>query len=962
MSSRRAGVWRGDVLRLMQALDDPEQQRQAVALAGFTWPPPAPAPQPALAVPEQIPVRYEPPPLAVTDHLPGPQVPLRTRVFTFIPPEPLAEPDVAAPAAPAPLPEAAPADFRYLLTPNPAIQGPPRLALTPDVRMGAFLRQHLRPPRLTQNLDTTRWVAELARGSLPRQLPRRQRLAWGQASGVFIHGGSPLEPLLADAHALMQRLRHEAGPAVHVAWWVDDEGWYVPQGEQWVLRKARHLPAVARALLVNAAPQASLSEWHRLGWRRLWRLAQQPGAVTALCPWGASSSVRHDTSATTKPLPWPGALRWVAWEHGRPLGAGRPAMPRVPADTLALGVERLLSFFTLAVRVEPDLLRAMRLRLGLPAQVEQLVWRHPAVGDYALAVQFHPDRLPAYRQALRQEPLGLRQAVAGLVQTHHVMLSPFIQLEEAALAAELADLPEEPRAGLRWSDVAQLMQAQPDDAGAQAAARYVGRAQGRVGPGVWQASPGLAHTWVLAQQESLLSGTAQVPAGLPAAWVAQWLGTSGAQDGLTLNQPWWLVLRPDGFWLEPEALRQGKGGHYDAWPLPGDVVRASGLVVQVGDELPVWIAAGVAQPHHLCPMLPDAQGWRVRIGPQTVGVREVIRPSWATGLGCDRQGVQVSFQTPWGQEDMLPWTGKAYEGSDGLGTDRFGLYWEFKLPKKQGGVQRFRWIEPGSFLMGSPETEAERDSDEGPQHRVTLTQGFWLADTVCTQALWLAVVGGENPSYFNGNDELPVEQVSWDDVMKVFMPKLQALLPKGLEATLPSEAQWEYACRAGTSTAYVWGDEVTPQMANIDTGQTTPVKTYPANPWGLFDMHGNVFEWCFDELRTYAAKAAVDPSGAAGNGLRVLRGGSWLNLARHANSTFRDLRKRSSRGDSFGFRVALRFKPNQGVEHPGIGTGGSEVQRSEISLAEPVVLSSSGTTAQKDRAFKLRLKEWVLVS
>lgn len=914
MSSHRAGVWRGDVLRLMQALDDPEQQRQAVALAGFMWP--QPVPQPALAIPEQMSERLDKQPHAATDHLPGPQAPLRTRVFTFVPPEPLAKTDVTAPAAPAPSPEAAPADFRYLLTPNPAIQGPPHLALTPDVRLGAFLRQQLRRPHLTQDLDTTRWVAELARGSLPRQLPRRQRLAWGQASGVFVHGGSPLEPLLADAHALIQRLRHEAGPAVHVAWWVDDEGWYVQQGEQWVLRKARHLPAVARALLVNAAPQANLSEWHRLGWRRLWRLAQQPGAVTALCPRGASSSVRHDTSASAKPLPWPGALRWVAWEHGRPLGEGRPALPGVSADALARGVERLLSFFTLAVRVEPDLLRAMRLRLGLPAQVELLAWRHPAVGDYTLAVQFHPDRLPAYRQALRQEPLALRQVVAGMVQAHHVTLSPFIQLEEAALAAELAELSEEPRAGLRWSDVAQLMQAQPDDTGAQAAGRYVGRAQGRVGPGVWQASPGLAHTWVLARQEGLRRGTAQVPAGFPAAWVAQWLGASDAQDGQTLNQPWWLVLRPDGLWLEPEALQRDKGGYYEAWPLPGDVVRASGLVVQVGDEPPAWIAAGVAQAHHLCPTLPDAQGWYVRIGHQTVGVCEVIRPSWATGLGCDRQGVQVSFQTPWGQEHMLPWTGKAYLGPDGFETDRFGLYWDFQLPIKQVVVQRFRWIEPGIFLMGSPETDPERFSDEGPQHQVTLTQGFWLADTACTQALWLAVVGGKKLSHFKGDDELPVENVSWNDVMEKFMPRLQALLPEGVEATLPSEAQWEYACRAGTQTPFSFGEQINPKQANYDGNhpdgprikyreKTVPVKALPANAWGLYQMHGNVQEWCFDGQRTYAEGEAVDPLGAIGDGPRVLRGGSWILYARFARSAYRNENERGNRNHNIGFRVAL---------------------------------------------------------
>ncbi len=243
------------------------------------------------------------------------------------------------------------------------------------------------------------------------------------------------------------------------------------------------------------------------------------------------------------------------------------------------------------------------------------------------------------------------------------------------------------------------------------------------------------------------------------------------------------------------------------------------------------------------------------------------------------------------------------------GDDRFGLWTDLEVG---GVVQRFRWIEPGSFLMGSPETEPDRRDREGPQHRVTLTQGFWLADTVCTQALWLAVVGGENPSDFKERDDLPVENVSWDDVMKKFMPKLQALLPEGVEATLPSEAQWEYACRAGTLTAYGWGNKVNPRLANIDTRRTTPVKTYPANPWGLFDMHGNVLEWCFDGLRTYEDAEAVDPLGAVGDGPRARRGGAWNFRAGLARSAYRFGFKRGNRWYSLGVRVALRFKPSEG--------------------------------------------------
>jgi formylglycine-generating enzyme required for sulfatase activity len=241
--------------------------------------------------------------------------------------------------------------------------------------------------------------------------------------------------------------------------------------------------------------------------------------------------------------------------------------------------------------------------------------------------------------------------------------------------------------------------------------------------------------------------------------------------------------------------------------------------------------------------------------------------------------------------------------------------------------QRLRWIEPGSFWMGSPKSEPQRSGDESPQHRVVLTQGFWLADTACTQALWLAVVGGENPSHFTGDEDLPVEQVSWDEITQKFLPKLQAWLPEGVEAVLPSEAMWECACRAGTETPFSFGEQISPEQVNYngdhpynggpkgeDRGKTVPVKGLPANGWGLYQMHGNVWEWCWDGQRPYSEAEAVDPEGAVGDGPRAVRGGAWCNNAWHARSAFRLQFDRADRGYDLGVRLALRFKSSQGAE------------------------------------------------
>ena len=214
------------------------------------------------------------------------------------------------------------------------------------------------------------------------------------------------------------------------------------------------------------------------------------------------------------------------------------------------------------------------------------------------------------------------------------------------------------------------------------------------------------------------------------------------------------------------------------------------------------------------------------------------------------------------------------------GIDEYGTYADLHISTGYGkATQRMRWIEPGTFLMGSPDGAAERWSDEGPQHSVTLTKGFWLADTACTQALWQAVMGN-NPSYFRDNEQNPVENVSWNDVQE-FLRTIETLLP-GVEACLPTEAQWEYACRAGTTTPFSFGNQITPKQANYDgdfpyadgkegeyRGHTLPVKSLPANAWGLYEMHGNVGEWCTNDLHTYdttprcAARACAGSTSSA---------------------------------------------------------------------------------------------------
>jgi formylglycine-generating enzyme required for sulfatase activity len=243
------------------------------------------------------------------------------------------------------------------------------------------------------------------------------------------------------------------------------------------------------------------------------------------------------------------------------------------------------------------------------------------------------------------------------------------------------------------------------------------------------------------------------------------------------------------------------------------------------------------------------------------------------------------------------------------GEDEFGLWMAFTY---KGVRQGFRWCEPGTFLMGSPNSEQERDDDE-IQHEVILTSGFWIADTTVTQALWEVVMGG-NPSRFEGRDR-PVENVNWHDA-QAFIDKMNGLKAE-LKLCLPTEAEWEYVCRAETSTPFFWGDEIDSELVNFNgeypynkgrkskfREETIDVQRPPCNDWGLYQMHGNVWEWCRDWFGRYPPEVVVDPEGAASGDYRVVRGGSWFSYGGYCRSACRYHYAPSYRYGYIGFRLA----------------------------------------------------------
>ena len=200
--------------------------------------------------------------------------------------------------------------------------------------------------------------------------------------------------------------------------------------------------------------------------------------------------------------------------------------------------------------------------------------------------------------------------------------------------------------------------------------------------------------------------------------------------------------------------------------------------------------------------------------------------------------------------------------------------------------------------MGSPESEKGRSKAE-TQHEVTLTKPFYMGKYEVTQEQWEGVMG-KNPSSTKGA-KLPVTDVSWEDCQE-FIKKLNASTKGGYR--LPYEGEWEYTCRAGTTTAYSYGDNLTKSDANIYGDSTKAVGSYRPNAFGLYDMHGNVFELCEDWHGDYPDGAVMDPKGPATGKSRVLRGGSFGNLVSNARSSYRSCNTPTNRLSDVGFRLA----------------------------------------------------------
>ena len=728
---------------------------------------------------------------------------------------------------------------------SPLAPGPaPCLPIVPVTQWWPALKRQ-RAARF-QGPDLSRWVRWLSVARWPSRPPRRQSLGTWNHLCVVLDVSDPMIPYLGDFEALLAQVRR--------------------------LTLAQRLSVLRVESLSDPL-----------------RLPKDADAVFLLSDLGAAS-----------PAPHAAARRWLNWlspatHHRLPVWAWVPAHPsRISAELVealfvipwhegsrfrrvcqrdALANRKnpaapdwrpLLTRLAFALDADPAMLRRLRRLCPEGAQHpewEAMLWAglQRGVVSCETVAQVRPSEGAAIRPDLKRLSDADQWALWRTINDQRRHRPRSALMAERLLMASHAGPALLQRVAAEIDEARNWLVAYLNDAEAQAsqAPGFVSDLLYRLGG---DSAMGQQHETLLARLGALAGVR---PEGVS---ISAWLRASQARQdpASALQMPWAMawsgpaganVFKPLGF------LKQG---HED--------VRHLGLL----SPTKPWVYA-------------DWTSGRDPLKERPAGDDELVL---IDASGVNRLRIGAMQRQPWQER---------------LGRDRHGIFCEIIVKRV---TQRFRYIPPGTFLMGS--STAKAPSIEHPAHHVTITQGFWMTDTPCTQAFWEAVMN-YNPSHFKdrlNSQQFPVDSVSFQDA-NVFLEKFQEHLSPGVNAVLPTEAQWEYSCRAGGGESYWWGNVFDATSANTEAKggeliqSTTPVHRYDPNPWGLYDMHGNVWEWCVDSPRTYTSDLAVDPKGATDEVVSTVRGGSWKHHQGLAVSHYRSKWPKNDGKSYQGFRFCI---------------------------------------------------------
>ena len=554
--------------------------------------------------------------------------------------------------------------------------------------------------------------------------------------------------------------------------------------------------------------------------------------------------------------------------------------PTAIADEVDRQALRLLALTAPASWVRPGLLRDIR-RL-LPATeadvgTELAVWARPEVYAATDGFVIRPDERRALLGAFEREDDGLKKRVGECIERWN------------------ADHPDPVRHldALLW----------PDDAGpldVTAAKAYFDAAISEILRG----TPDLQ--WFANRAGTHMAATLKARPGLTRAASLLWLagnpkGATEVPDGIDLT--WASRVRPGQ--ARTLALVQSGGRFHlrpDDAPRPG--VRIASVQTTQGI---CWIegAEGHRQLALETPIASAGDWLRIETDRSLVRLARQEWPDWAVAMGVERGRVWADAATPDGRGRLYfeggEWHG---EGVGTLGADEFGIFEDVAI---SGFPVRFRLIPAGTFTMGD-----ERLAQSGRRRFVSITKPFWLADAPVTSALWRRVIGRTHSFSTDAGDE-PVGYVSWEDA-QAFIRAAEVSRP-GLNLQLPTEAQWEYACRAGTGTPRYGDLDAVAWYAENSGNSAQSIRQKRPNDWGLYDLLGGVWEWCSD-YHSYAAKhplVEIDPIGPASGTRRVFRGGGLFSGSNYVHAAYRNADRPTMLRRDLGFRLSRGPRPSRQV-------------------------------------------------
>jgi formylglycine-generating enzyme required for sulfatase activity len=778
--------------------------------------------------------------------------------------------------------------------------------IVPPARLRGWLEAATQTTRPGREVDTVRIVEAWSRGTQLRTFPHRAARGTTGSVRLLVDASERLMPFWEDQRDLERQLRRLVGKAA-----LEPARGTEPLARAWFAPRNRDSWPLRRiepgqvVLLLGDLGFLSRED-RRDGWLRLGRELARAGArLHALVPCPRNR--------------WEGdaARVWRAVDWQQPTGRQAQEGPRLSPAALKRRALRLLCLLSPSLRIEPALVRAVRAlfppdRADLGTEAD--LWARPELrGQSAVGAAFEPEAQKRWRARFERLPREVREAVLEVLTSLHTYLPRELRDEEVLTGELLGGLSEtwRPRVEEARLHLARLARTRAEATGLslawkEALTKRVRLLSTRLPSAVWQALQ-LGDSLRLAVA-ALAREEPEAP--FPAGYVP--LPEAGDED-----RRWRVIQQGEELLLEPWSPAPWEGPGSPIAEIRGGVVLARQGEGSVAVQLSA--AAQRFEPANPSPLILTTSLERL-----TLQRTEV--PDWATAAGRDRYSLWAAFEV-------------------------------------KGVEHRMRWIPPGRFWMGSPEEEEGRWDNEGPRHEVELTRGFWLGEVPCTQDLWEAVMGS-NPSWFRSPDR-PVETVSWQDCGR-FLKKLKRQDGR-LGLRLPTEAEWEYACRAGTTAStyaeerWIFGeldspvlDEIAWYSGNSGLGfeleqvwrssdwsekqyphtkaGTRRVGTQCPNPWGLHDTLGNVWEWCQDFSGEYSRALQRDPDGASSGSDRVFRGGSWLDDEQYVRAAARGWYAQSSRGDDLGFRLARgqEAAPSQsggGAPSRGVGAGAGSHRR-----------------------------------